>query len=136
MARKDKSEIKLNNRIKEVLQEEKVSAILVGLWADVNKATVSAWNSNTSQPTNSNLDLIGELFEIDNRMLFEPNHRKKTGLAKALQMELNRLIKHEGISVYIEVIDEKTGKKVKRNNKLLVDALHQFAKEYKNKFNL
>ncbi|MDM1352416.1 hypothetical protein HX017_17625 [Myroides marinus] len=131
MARKNKTENKLKNRIKEVIKEEGVSAILVGLWVDVNKATVSAWNSNSSQPTDKNLNMIGELFEIDNRMLLDPQVRIKTGLAQALQKELDRLTKIEKIPIYTEKIDIKTGKKVKANNDELVLALKKFAEEFK-----
>ncbi|MDM1530751.1 hypothetical protein [Myroides odoratimimus] len=133
MARKTKTELKLKNRIKDVIKEEKVSAILVGLWTDVNKATVSAWNSNTSQPNDINLDKVGELFEIDNRMLYKPDQRVKTGLAQALQQELNRLTKIEKIPLYIDVMDSKTGKYTKMNNPLLVKALKDYALKHKNK---
>lgn len=133
MARKTKTELKLKNRIKDVIKEENVSAILVGLWTDVNKATVSAWNSNTSQPNDINLDKVGELFEIDNRMLYKPDQRVKTGLAQALQQELNRLTKIEKIPLYIDVMDSKTGKYIKMNNPLLVKALKDYALKHNNK---
>ncbi|MEC4114775.1 hypothetical protein VSO92_11755 [Myroides pelagicus] len=131
MARKQKDDVKLKNRLKDIIKEEKVSAILVGLWADVNKATVSAWNSNTSQPNDINLNKVGELFEIDNRMLLQADNRVKTGLAQALQEELNRLTKIEGIPTYINSIDNVSGNNVKMNNPILVKALKDFAENYK-----
>lgn len=131
MPRKKKNELKLHNRIKEITKEEGVTSILVGLWTDVHKTTISSWNSNLSQPTDENLDLVGELFEEDNRMLFAPTGRIKTGFAQALQAELDRLTKIEKIPIYIKIKESNSDKEIEVNNPVLVQALKDFALKYK-----
>lgn len=127
--RKDKEFIQ-KNRIKEAVIEAGASQRLVSLWLDVNYTSISPWNTNKSQPEEENLDKIGELLEEDNRMLLEPQGRVKTGLAKALQAELERLTK-EGIPYEVEQFSETKGKYVKVNNPKLIKALKNFATEYK-----
>lgn len=135
MGRERKNKIYLRNRIKELTEEEGITSTLISMWADVNKATVTNWNNNDSEPSQANLNKVGELFEIDNRMLFESNNRKKTGLAKALHLELKRLNQEEGIPNFVENIDERTGKTVESNNPKIVEALRVFAEEYRKKNN-
>lgn len=127
--RKDKIVVQ-KNRIKEVVVASGASQRLVSLWLDVNYTTVSSWNSNTTQPEEENLDKIGELVEEDNRMLLEPQGRVNTGFAKALEEELRRLHKIEGIPYEIERPDAKKGKNVKVNNQDLIKRLRQFAEKY------
>jgi predicted phosphohydrolase len=126
-----KTDFKLKNKIKELTEEEGISSVLVSLWTNVNITTVSAWNSNTSQPSDINLDKVGELFEVDNRMLFREKERTKTGLAKALQKELDRLTEIEKMPLYVEETQSKTGKLVWVNNPELVRLLSEFAEKYK-----
>lgn len=130
MGRERKNKIYLRNRIKELTEQEGITSTLISMWADVNKATVTSWNNNDSEPSQANLNKVGELFETDNRMLFESNNRKKTGLAKALNLELKRLNQEEGIPNFVEYIDERTGKTVERNNPKIVEALRVFAEEH------
>jgi len=127
---KDSSNI---NRIKDATKEAGASSRLISLWVDVDYTTVSGWNSNTSQPSHENLNQIGELLQKDNRDLLEPQGRVNTGLAKALEEELRRLHKIEGIPYEIEKLDAKKGKNVKVNNPELIKKLQEFAEEYKKK---
>ena len=120
------------NRIKQVTKEVGASSRLISLWVNVDYTTVSQWNSNNYQPSNDNLNKIGELFEVDNRDLLEPQSRVNTGLAKALQQELLRLNKDENIPFEIEKKDTNTGKIIKVNNPELIAALKNFAKKYHN----
>ncbi|KQM65197.1 hypothetical protein ASE74_10015 [Pedobacter sp. Leaf216] len=119
------------NRIKEVVKTSGASQRLVAIWLDVNYTTVSSWNSNVTQPEAENLNKIGELVEIDNRMLYEPQGRVNTGFAEALESELQRLNKIEGISYEVEKFDKKKGGTVKVNNPELVKRLRKFAEAYK-----
>ncbi|SER30155.1 hypothetical protein [Pedobacter rhizosphaerae] len=121
------------NKIKEVTKVAGASQRLVALMLDVNYTTVSSWNSNTTQPSEENLDQIGELLQRDNRDLLEPQGRVDTGLAKALESELKRLHKEENIPYEIEKFDEKKGMNVKVNNPDLVKKLREFADNRKNK---
>lgn len=130
--RKDKDFIQ-KNRVKEAVVASGASQRLVSLWLDVNYTTVSSWNSNTTQPEESNLNKIGELLEEDNRMLLEPQGRVNTGLTKALEQELKRLHKEEGMPYEIEQFDKKKGKSVKVNNPELIKRLKEFAEEYQKK---
>lgn len=118
------------NRIKDATKESGASSRLISLWVDVDYTTVSGWNSNTSQPSHENLNQIGELLEVDNRDLIEPQGRINTGFAKALEQELRRLNKIEGIPYELEKLDAKKDKKVKVNNQDLIKRLRQFAKKY------
>lgn len=118
------------NRIKEATKESGASSRLISLWLDVVYTTVSSWNSNTSQPTQENLNQIGELLQKDNRDLLEPHGRINTGLAEALEKELRRLHKVEGIPYEIEKPDTKNGVKVKVNNPELIKKLKEFAYKY------
>ncbi|MFC0317962.1 MULTISPECIES: hypothetical protein [Olivibacter] len=133
MAKKKTPNKKSSNRIKQVAKDVGASSRLISLWVDVDYTTVSSWNSNNFQPTDDNLNQIGELLEKDNRDLLEPQGRINTGLAKALEEELNRLHKIEGLPYEVEHFDEKKGKVVMVNNPMLIAALKKFAKEYKNK---
>jgi hypothetical protein len=121
------------NRIKQAAKEVGASSRLVSLWVDVDYTTVSSWSSNKFQPNDENLNQIGELLQKDNRDLLEPQGRVNTGLAKALEEELRRLHKIEGIPYEIEKLDAKKGKNVKVNNPELIKALKEFAEVYKNR---
>ena len=121
------------NKIKEVTKALGASQRLIALMLDVNYTTVSSWNSNITQPSEDNLNQIGELLEIDNRDLLEPQGRIDTGLAQALEQELKRLHKEEGIPYEIEKVDKKKGKSVKVNNPELIRKLREFAEEYRKK---
>lgn len=121
------------NQIKEITKNAGASSRLISLWVDVDYTTVSGWNSNTSQPNYENLNEIGELLEQDNGNLLASQGRKNTGLAKALETELQRLHKDEGIPYEIEQLDKKKGKKVKVNNPELKKRLREFADRYKKK---
>jgi hypothetical protein len=133
MAKKKTPNKKSSNRIKQVAKDVGASSRLISLWVDVDYTTVSSWNSNNFQPTDDNLNQIGEWLVKDNRDLLEPQGRINTGLAKALEEELNRLHKIEGLPYEVEHFDEKKGKVVMVNNPMLIAALKKFAKEYKNK---
>jgi len=115
------------NRIKEVVRASGASQRLVAIWLDVNYTTVSSWNSNTTQPDDENLNSIGELVEVDNRMLYEPQGRTITGFAKSLESELQRLNKVEGIPFEVEKFNKKKGIIVKVNNPELLKKLRDFA---------
>ena len=125
------SDKKIINKIKSITNDKGVSSRLVSLWVNVDYTTVSQWNSNNYQPNSDKLNKIGELLEVDNRDLFEPQNRIDTGLAKALQEELDRLNKSENIPYEIEQINETTGKSNKVNNPKLIKALKEFANNYK-----
>jgi|SRR5690606_29806032 len=133
MGRKKAGEAKNINRINEARKQSGASTRLISLWTDVKYSTASSWNSNTSQPNEENLDQIGELLEEDNRMLIAPQGREKTGLTQALEAELNRLHKVEGIPYQIKQFDEKKKKPVMVNNPKLKVALQDFAAQYKKK---
>ncbi len=122
---------KIINKIKSITNDKGISSRLVSLWVNVDYTTVSQWNSNNYQPNSDKLNKIGELLEVDNRDLFEPQNRIDTGLAKALQEELDRLNKSENIPYEIEQINETTGKSNKVNNPKLIKALKEFANNYK-----
>lgn len=124
---------KIVNRIKSVASNKGASSRLLSLWLNVDYTTVSQWNSNTYQPTSDKLNMIGELLQVDNTELLEPQNRIDTGLAKALQDELRRLNKIEKIPYEIEKTNEKTGKSIKVNNPELIKTLKEFAKKYENK---
>ena len=131
MPRRKNSDVVQKNRIKEVVKTSGASQRLVSLWLDVNYTTVSSWNSNTTQPERENLNKIGELLETDNRDLLESQGRVSTGLTKALEKELQRLHKEEGIPHEVEKLDKKKGIKVKVNNPELMKRLKEFAKGYR-----
>lgn len=119
-----------NNRIKQATKDAGASSRLISLWVDVDYTTVSRWNNNQSQPEGVNINKVGELLEVDNRDLLEPQNRENTGLAKALEAELKRLKKNENIPYEIEQIDNKSGKKVMVNNPKLMKLLKDFAQQY------
>ncbi|MGN7986121.1 hypothetical protein ACTJKC_02215 [Pedobacter sp. 22226] len=133
MPRKTVKESTSINQIKLITKKVGVSSRLVSLWVDVDYTTVSSWNSNTSQPNHEKLNQIGELLQKDNRDLLEPQGRIDTGLAKALEQELKRLHKKEGIPYEIEKLDKKKGVSIKVNNPELVKRLREFAEGYKKK---
>jgi ribosome-binding protein aMBF1 (putative translation factor) len=122
---------KIINRIKTVTAKKGASSRLLSLWVNVDYTTVSQWNSNNYQPSSDKLNKIGGLLETDNRELLEPQNRVDTGLAKALQGELDRLHKEEKIPYEVEKKDSITGKIVRVNNPKLIKALKNFAKNYK-----
>lgn len=132
MGRKKAEEAKIINRIKEAADIAGASNRLISLWTDVKYTTVSSWNSNTSQPSEMNLNEIGELLEEDNRNLLAPQGRVNTGLAKILEQELNRLHKEEGLPYEVEQLNKK-GESVKVNNPELIKRLREFAEGYKRK---
>lgn len=136
MGRKKADEAKIINRIKEAADIAGASNRLISLWTDVKYTTVSSWNSNTSQPSEVNLNEIGELLEEDNRNLLAPQGRVNTGLTKALEQELKRLHKEEGIPYEIEQLDKKKGGNVKVNNPEFIKRLKEFAEGYRKKKNL
>ncbi|WP_286897382.1 MULTISPECIES: hypothetical protein [Sphingobacterium] len=139
------------NLIDEFIKEYEVSNRLIAVWADVNYSQVSSWRSNTSQPSEENLNQLGELFERENTLLRVTGQtRRNTGLAKALDQELKRLMKVEKIPFEIENNkEEKQGehkstsdsnedstqskKSTKIINPLLVKKIKAFAEEYKKK---
>ena len=123
----------LINRIKSIANNKGASSRLLSLWVNVDYTTVSQWNSNTYQPNSDKLNMIGELLQVDNKELLEPQNRIDTGLAEALQEELVRLNKIEKIPYEIEKTNEKTGKTIKVNNPELIKALKEFAKKYEKK---
>lgn len=131
MGRKKVGDAKSINRIKDAAANAGASNRLISLWTDVNYTTVSGWNANTSQPSEDNLNEIGELLQIDNRDLLAAQGRKNTGLTKALEQELKRLHKEEGLPYEVEKLDKKKGINVKVNNPELIKKLREFAARYK-----
>lgn len=119
------------NRIKNALKVAGASQRLVCLWLDVDYTSISSWNSNNVQPNNDNLNTLGELLEIDNRELFESQGRFKTGLAKALDLELARLHKEEGIPFEIEKFDSVKKKNIWVNNPEFIKRLKNYATSYR-----
>lgn len=127
----EKKSSKSVNRIKHAAKEAGASSRLISLWVDVDYTTVSNWSSNKYQPNDDNLNQIGELLQKDNRDLLEPQGRIDTGLAKALENELQRLHKEEGMPYEVEQFDKKKGKSVKVNNPELIKKLKEFAEGYR-----
>lgn len=119
------------NRIKNITSEKGISSRLLSLWVNVDYTTVSQWNSNNYQPSSDKLNKIGELLEVDNRELLEPQNRVETGFAKALQKELERLHKEEKMPYEVVEKDSSTGKEISVNNPKIIKALKDFAKRYK-----
>lgn len=128
----EKKNSKSLNRIKKVAKEKSASSRLISLWVDVDYTTVSNWSSNNYQPSYEKLNQIGELLQKDNRDLLESQNRVDTGLAKALEQELKRLHKEEGIPYEVEKLDKKKGVNVKVNNPELVRRLREFAAKREN----
>lgn len=118
------------NKIKSIASEKGASSRLLSLWVNVDYTTVSQWNSNNYQPNSDNLNKIGELLEVDNKDLLESQNRIDTGLAEALQKELDRLHQIDKMPYEIDKIDKLTGKTVKVNNPKIIKALKEFAKKY------
>lgn len=118
------------NKIKSIASEKGASSRLLSLWVNVDYTTVSQWNSNSYQPNSDNLNKIGELLEVDNRDLLESQNRIDTGLAVALQKELDRLHKIEKMPYEIDKIDKLTRRTVKVNNPKIIKLLKEFAKKY------
>ena len=133
MGRKSIQESVNINQIKDVAKKAGASSRLISLWVDVDYTTVSGWNSNTSQPSYDNLNEVGKLLQVDNRDLLAGQGRKNTGLTKALEQELKRLHKEEGLPYEIEQFDKKKGVNVKVNNPELIKRLMEFAEEYNKK---
>lgn len=121
------------NKVKEVIKTAGASQRLVALMLDVNYTTVSSWNSNITQPNNDNLNEMGELLQVDNRDLLEPQGRINTGLALTLEKELKRLHKEERMEYEIDVFDKRKKKIVKVNNPELVKKLKEYLYRLKNK---
>lgn len=131
MGRKKAGEADKINNIKEAAKSSGASFRLISLWLDVKYTTVSGWNSNTSQPNEENLNDIGELLEKDNKLLLASNKRVNTGLALALEKELDRLLTEDKIPYEINHFDAKKGKDIKINNPELMKLLREFAENYK-----
>lgn len=119
----------IKNNIKGTTKTAGVSARLISLWTNVAYSTVSSWNSNVYQPSNDNLNEIGELFEKDSRLLLKPDNRINTGLAQALEKELRRLNSEENGPYVIEKEVDRV--KAKTNNPVLIQALKDFADKYR-----
>ncbi|MEN5055877.1 hypothetical protein [Sphingobacterium kitahiroshimense] len=137
MSRKKLGQVIKVNRISEVIKELKISNFIISLWTGVHIKTVSSWRNNTSQPSKENMNQLGELLEIDESLLKINHSRRFTGLAKALDTELKRLIKVDKITfeIEIEINDIKSsGKKtVKVINPELITKINLFAEEFKSK---
>lgn len=131
MGRKKAEEAKKINRIKIATKEAGASPRLISIWLNVKYTTVSSWNSNTSQPEEENLNRIGELLQIDNRDLLEPQGRVNNGLAKALEEELQRLHRIENLPYEVEIFDHKKNKNIKTNNPEIIKRLKEFEKKFK-----
>ena len=67
------------NRLKVVLVEKKRTAKWLAQELGKDAATISKWNSNTSQPSLETLRKIADLLEVDVRELLIPSmgHRTK-----------------------------------------------------------
>ena len=149
MGRKKLDEVIRINRISEELKSLKISNFLLSVWTGAHVKTISSWRSNTSQPSEENLNQLGELFEKDNALLkVRDQSRRSTGLAKALDQELKRLMKVEKIPFEVEVDKEvkkdgakpesdagkdntKGKKSTKTINPVLIEKIKTFAEEYK-----
>jgi len=131
MPRKVKETYPKLNRIKKAAKLSGASQRLVALWLDVDYTSISSWNSNKVQPNNDNINALGELLEIDNRELLEPQGRFKTGLTKELEGELTRLTKEEGIPFEIEKFDSTKNKNILVNNPELIQKIKNYADTYK-----
>lgn len=107
------------------------SSLLLSFYLEVNRTTVSKWNTNFFQPSIKQLDKIGDLLEIDNSELLLSNNRINTGLAKAAQKEFKRLI-NDGAELYIQIKDENGGVKDIPNPEL-VKKIQKFVEDYKRK---
>lgn len=123
----------LTNRVKVESLNAGASPRLLSIFLDVKYTTVSKWNSNSSQPTNDNMESIGELIEKDFRDMWEPQGRANTGLARAAEAELDRLREEEGLPFEIEVYNKELSRFVKTNNPELVKKIRKFIVEYKKK---
>lgn len=137
------------NLVDEYIKNYKVSNQLIAIWTEVNYSQVSSWRSNASQPSEENLNQLGELFERENALLKVAGQtRRNTGLAKALDQELKRLMKIEKIPFEVEADkevkkdeaksesdagadDTQSKKSTKTINPLLVKKIKAFAEEYK-----
>lgn len=149
MGRQKREEAIKTNLIEEHIKKYKVSNMLLAIWTNVNYTQVSNWRSNVSQPSEENLNQLGELFERENALLkVSGQTRRNTGLAKALDQELKRLMKIEKIPFEVEVDkevkkgeaksesetgadDRQSKKSTKTINPLLVEKIKAFAEEYK-----
>jgi len=119
---------KLNN-IKDATRDAKTTSIILTLLLDVNKSTISNWNSNKAQPSLNTINEIGAFLEISNSDLLISENRKNTGLAKATTQEYKRLLK-EGVSRTVPAKD-KNGKYKEINNPKMVKALRNFVARYR-----
>lgn len=149
MGRQKREEAIKTNLIEEHIKKYKVSNMLLAIWTNVNYTQVSNWRSNVSQPSEENLNQLGELFERENALLKVTGQtRRNTGFAKALDIELKRLMKIEKIPFEVEVDkevkkgeakseidagadDTKSKKSTRTINPLLVKKIKSFAEEYK-----
>ena len=64
------------NRLKVVLVEKKRTAKWLAQELGKDAATISKWNSNTSQPSLETLRKIADLLEVDVRELLIPSQLK------------------------------------------------------------
>ncbi|MDF2515926.1 MAG: hypothetical protein K0R59_1222 [Sphingobacterium sp.] len=149
MGRKKLDEVIKINRISDELKRLKISNFLISIWTGVHIKTVSYWRSNNIQPSEENLNQLGELFERENALLKVAGQtRRNTGLAKALDQELKRLMKIEKIPFEVDKdpetkkgdnnsdrdsVEDEASKKTptKIINPLLVKKIKAFAEEYK-----
>jgi len=149
MGRQKREEAIKTNLIEEHIKKYKVSNMLLAIWTNVNYTQVSNWRSNVSQPSEENLNQLGELFERENALLkVSGQTRRNTGLAKALDQELKRLMKIEKIPFEVEVDkevkkgeaksasdaeadDTQSKRSTKTINPILVKKIKAFAEEYK-----
>lgn len=65
------------NRLKVVLVEKKRTAKWLAQELGKDAATISKWNSNTSQPSLETLRKIADLLEVDVRELLIPSKLKQ-----------------------------------------------------------
>lgn len=119
------------NKIKEKTKEAGATSVLLSLLFDVNPSTVTGWNSNVTQPTLSVIDDIADFLELPNSELVASKERKQTGLAKATQKELKRLL---ALDIPHKIRSKgNDGKDIEINNPELVKALRDFVADYKSK---
>ncbi len=115
---------KILNSIHKTIKESPLQVAALALYLDVEASTVSKWNSNTEQPSFKRLDVIAEIFEVNNVDLVVAKERIATGRAEALQREYKRLLK-SGLPAKIKAIDAK-GVERNVNNPEFVKALREF----------
>ena len=121
---------KINN-IAKAIKESPLQVAALALYLEVDDTTISKWNSNIAQHSMKLLDEVGEVLEIDNKILISTQERKQTGLASALQIEYKRLLAL-GLTKKVMVRNE-NGESKEVNNPVMVKALRDFVEGYRNK---